>query len=91
MIEFLPQNEKTKYLIIFETRKIEFLAGRFAAKEAFSKAVGTGIGRELSFIDIEIESDSLGKPYIVKPEINGHLFLFRTAENMLLHRSVIKE
>lgn len=51
-----------KELQIFERlspkRKIEFLAGRFAAKEAFSKAYGTGIGRDLSFRDIEIETDA---------------------------------
>lgn len=30
-----------------ERRRIEFLAGRFAVKEAFSKALGTGIGKKL--------------------------------------------
>lgn len=49
-------------------RGIEFLAGRFAAKEAFSKAVGTGIGRQLSFLDIETEADSNGRPMISKPD-----------------------
>lgn len=36
-----------------EQRKIEFMAGRFAAKEAFAKATGRGIGK-LSFRDIEV-------------------------------------
>src|SRR5699024_10874638 len=45
-------------------RKMEFLAGRFAAKEAFSKAVGTGIGK-LSFQDIEIINDAKGAPVII--------------------------
>lgn len=44
-----------------EQRKIEFLAGRFAAKEAFAKAVGCGIGR-LSFQDIEIMNGASGEP-----------------------------
>ncbi|WP_018664765.1 holo-ACP synthase [Heyndrickxia acidiproducens] len=48
-------------------RKIEFLSGRFAAKEAFSKALGTGIGSECSFQDIEIEKDGKGRPYFSKP------------------------
>jgi holo-[acyl-carrier protein] synthase len=52
---------------------VEFLAGRFAAKEAFSKAMGTGIGKDLSFLDIEIAVDPLGKPVIVKPDVNAHL------------------
>jgi len=48
-------------------RKIEFLAGRFAAKEAFSKAAGSGIG-SLSFQDIEILSTERGAPAIF---VNG--------------------
>lgn len=46
-----------------ESRKIEFLAGRFAAKEAFAKATGRGIG-ELSFQHIEILSKLNGEPYL---------------------------
>ncbi|MDF9758362.1 MULTISPECIES: holo-ACP synthase [Peribacillus] len=52
-------------------RKIEYFAGRFAAKEAFSKAYGTGIGKHLSFLDIEIISDDKGKPVISKPFSEG--------------------
>ncbi|WP_456479991.1 holo-ACP synthase [Nautilia sp.] len=37
-------------------------AGFWAAKEAFSKALGTGIGEECSFLDIEISKTSKGKP-----------------------------
>lgn len=55
-------------------RGIEFLAGRFAAKEAFSKARGTGIGRELSFQDIEILADRKGRPMVVKP-VGDHVHL----------------
>ncbi|NLG82092.1 MAG: holo-ACP synthase [Bacilli bacterium] len=46
-----------------ENRKLEFLAGRFAVKEAYAKALGTGIG-ELRFKDIEVLNDELGKPFI---------------------------
>ncbi|PEY33609.1 holo-ACP synthase [Bacillus cereus] len=45
-------------------RLVEFVAGRFAAKEAYSKAVGTGIGKEVSFLDIEIKNDDRGKPIL---------------------------
>lgn len=41
-----------------------FLAKRFAAKEAFSKALGLGLGRGINFCDIEIGNDDLGKPQI---------------------------
>jgi holo-[acyl-carrier protein] synthase len=45
-------------------RKDQKLAGIFALKEAFSKALGTGLGATLSFQDIEIEYSSHGQPRI---------------------------
>lgn len=44
--------------------KINYYAKRFAAKEAFSKATGLGIGRGFDFTDIEITNDENGKPEI---------------------------
>lgn len=41
------------------------LAARFAAKEAISKAFGTGIGRSLSWRDIEIARKESGEPFVV--------------------------
>ncbi|WP_041139111.1 holo-ACP synthase [Beduini massiliensis] len=46
-----------------DQQKAEFLGGRFAAKEAYSKALGTGIG-PISFQQIEVLNDELGKPYL---------------------------
>lgn len=69
----LTSREKDTFETLSERRQVEFLAGRFAAKEAFSKAMGTGIGQELSFLDIEIITDPLGKPVIVKPDVRAHL------------------
>ncbi len=43
--------------------RYESLAGYFAAKEAFSKALGTGV-RGFSLKELEIFKDELGKPYI---------------------------
>lgn len=40
-----------------------YIAKRFAAKEAFSKAYGTGIGSKIAFHDIEIEKDENSKPF----------------------------
>ena len=45
--------------------KINFYAKRFAAKEAFVKAIGTGFRSEINFIDIEIKNYKSGKPYIL--------------------------
>ena len=41
-----------------------FYAKRFAAKEALSKALGTGIRKGINFKDIEIVNDKFGKPSI---------------------------
>ena len=42
--------------------KINFYSKRFAAKEAFSKATGFGISKNLNFKDIEIKNNKKGKP-----------------------------
>lgn len=49
----------------FQSRKMryEVIAGNFAAKEAFSKALGTGI-RNFALHEVEVLRDPLGKPYI---------------------------
>jgi holo-[acyl-carrier protein] synthase len=42
-----------------------FLAARFAAKEAISKAFGTGIGAKLGWLDMEVRRKASGEPYVV--------------------------
>jgi len=44
-------------------KKVETVAGFWASKEAISKALGCGIGKELSFLDIEIKKDYNNAPY----------------------------
>ena len=46
--------------------KIGYFSKRFAAKEAFAKALGTGFRNNLNFKDIEIINDKMGKPYYSK-------------------------
>ena len=54
--------------------KINFYAKRFAAKEAFVKAIGTGFRSEINFIDIEIKNYKSGKPYIsLSKKLNNFL------------------
>ena len=48
---------------------IRFLAKRFAAKEAASKALGTGIAKGVSFQHFEISHDEWGKPLLL---LSGH-------------------
>lgn len=73
--------ERERFEALKGKRKIEFLAGRFAAKEAFAKAVGTGIGKNLSFLDIEVTADGNGRPMIRKPFDEGvHLSITHSEE-----------
>ena len=54
--------------------KINFYAKRFAAKEAFVKAIGTGFRSDINFIDIEIKNYKNGKPYIsLSKKLNNFL------------------
>lgn len=58
-----------------EQRRVEYAAGRFAAKEAFAKALGTGIGK-LSFQHIEVLADENGAPTIRAAGYEGyHIFI----------------
>lgn len=57
--------------LLTELLKLGYLAKRFAAKEAVSKALGIGIGRGLEFRDIAIINDESGAP---KVEISSELY-----------------
>ena len=56
----------TKHEIINADTKntVSYYSKRFAAKEAFVKALGTGFRDQINFNNIEIKNDKLGKPYI---------------------------
>lgn len=57
-----------------EEKKISFLAKQFAAKEAVSKALGTGIGESVKFNEIEILRNEYGKPYINSTAMLTNIF-----------------
>ena len=72
-IKFLLNNKKflkrifTKNEIKFSKKiknKVNYFAKRFAAKEAFSKALGTGFIKGINFKEIIILNEKNGKPYI---------------------------
>lgn len=48
-----------------QTRRQEFLAGRFTVKEAVAKAFGTGIGKQMGWQDIEVLPGATGIPIAV--------------------------
>ena len=47
-----------------KTNSINCYSKRFAAKEAFVKALGTGFRKNINFNDIEVVNNTYGKPYI---------------------------
>ncbi|MGB9697243.1 MAG: holo-ACP synthase [Ignavibacteria bacterium] len=61
--ERILTEEEIKYCKSFSKPDLHF-AGRFAAKEAYSKSIGTGISKDFKWKDIEILNDGRGKPYI---------------------------
>ena len=64
--KLLTENELAAYTDIHnEKRRVEFVAGRWAAKEAFAKAYGTGISSQLHFRDIEVSNNDQKKPIII--------------------------
>ncbi|GAB2022203.1 holo-ACP synthase [Pseudolactococcus yaeyamensis] len=62
----LTETELAKFMTLSGQRQIEFLGGRWAAKEAYSKAYGTGIGGRLSFQDMTILPDDFGAPKFIQ-------------------------
>lgn len=76
----LTEQELLLYSNYTDSRRTEFLAGRFSAKEAFSKAFGTGIGKHCSFLDIEVLKGGNGEPKLMfKGEpVNGYVSITHT-------------
>ena len=64
-----------------------FLAVRFAAKEAISKAFGTGIGAELGWRDMEIGRKDTGEPFVILHEAGQKLLQARGARAVLISLS----
>ena len=64
-IDKIYSNNELKYSNSIKN-KVNYFSKRFAAKEAFAKALGTGFRMNLNFKDVEILNDKMGKPYYVR-------------------------
>ena len=64
-----------------------FLAARFAAKEAISKAFGTGIGAQLGWHDMEVGRKESGEPFVILHEKGQALLKERGAKRVLISLS----
>lgn len=86
----LTPNERSVFDTLRGKRQITYLAGRWSAKEAFSKAMGTGIGK-LSFHDVEVLNDEVGRPYISQSPFLGKAFVSISHSGNFVQASVILE
>ena len=69
-------------------RGVRYLATRFSAKEAFAKAIGTGIRSPMSWPLVQILNEPSGKPAIV---LSGKLKVWCSERISLFHVSVSDE
>ena len=69
-------------------RGVRFLATRFSAKEAFSKAIGLGIRSPMSWRACEILNEPGGKPYV---QLSGALAAWFDAHGWVAHVTVSDE
>lgn len=87
----LTVNEYQLFEELSPKRQTEFLAGRFACKEAFSKAWGTGIGK-VGLQDIEVLPETSGAPKVTKSPHKGAVFVSIThTETMAIAQIVLEE
>src|SRR5579872_6537778 len=64
-----------------------FLAARFAAKEAISKAFGTGIGAQLGWQDMEVGRKESGEPFVILHQKGTELMAARKASALRISLS----
>ena len=72
--------------------KTNFFSKRFAAKESFAKALGTGFRNNLNLKDIEVINDKLGKPhYLISSKIEKLIKKKKKTKNFQLFLSISDE
>ena len=86
----LTDKEMERFSSLKGRRQVEYLAGRWSAKEAFSKALGTGIGK-LGFQDLEVLNNERGAPYFSKSPFSGKVWLSISHTDQFVTASVILE
>ena len=86
----LTDKEMERFSSLKGRRQIEYLAGRWSAKEAFSKAMGTGIGK-LGFQDLEVLNNERGAPYFSQAPFSGKIWLSISHTDQFVTASVILE
>lgn len=82
--KILSDAEKNVYYDLKnEKRKMEYLAGRFAIKEAIYKAA-SNVCQGMSFSDFSILNDSAGAPYLAAPNISSLMISLSHSKNYVI-------
>lgn len=88
---FLPRSfteSEQEYAQSKPAQTAAIFAKRFAAKEAFAKAMGTGIGEHVSFTEIEVLNDAVGKPTL---RLHGKASAWLEKHGAIAHLSLSDE
>lgn len=87
----LTPKEFEQYKSLKNKRQVEYLGGRFSIKESFSKAMGTGLGKQVGFQDVETLWDDLGKLVTTSTKFKGNIFSSITHDNHEIITMVVLE
>lgn len=91
LTKIYTEDEITRAMSIrHEAKRAGFLAKRFAAKEAFAKALRTGIGSQLAFTDIHVNNSENGAPNLhINDRVIAYLYAeFPTRDDFTFHLSL---
>lgn len=69
----LTPAEYDQYRCFSGQRSLEYLAGRWSLKESFAKAMGTGIGHQVGFQNVEIIDNRQGAPVVTRSPFVGRV------------------
>lgn len=87
----LTDSEYKVYQQLSKQQQKLYLAGRFSAKESFSKALGLGVGYGFSFQDLSILNDANGKPIAINQQFNGNIHVSISHTHDLVFTEIILE
>lgn len=77
--------------MLHEEKIAGYVANRFAAKEALAKALGTGIGKYISFQDVAIIKTNKGKPYFEYSKKLKKYLIEEYGNNFNIHLTMANE
>lgn len=89
--KILTLAEREQYDRFTGQRAAEYLAGRWSLKESFAKALGTGIGKTVSFQDLAIVDNQLGAPVVTKSPYPGRALASVSHTKTLVMTEIILE